>query len=95
LFPNLRPILIDRNKCHFEKLIGQPYGFQYEIVNQQLNLFKEEDDQTEENTDKNQIEIDIKDNRNLNDDSLNQKLTTQDIDKMKKEEELHGDVCIY
>ena len=30
--------MIDKFKCKFDNLIGKPYGFHYEIKEQQLNL---------------------------------------------------------
>jgi len=79
-----KPIMIDRNKCHLENLIGKPYGFQYEIKEKQLHL------KTRLNTqDKNMVEI-VKDNRNLLDKRLNQKLTSDEIESMKKNDDITG-----
>lgn len=33
-----KPIMIDRNKCKLNNLIDKPYGYQYEIKNQELFL---------------------------------------------------------
>ena len=30
--------MIDRFKCRFDNLIGKPFGYQYEIVNQDFHI---------------------------------------------------------
>ena len=82
-----KPIMIDRNKCHLENLIGKPYGFQYEIKEKQLHFKTRLNAQ-----DKNMVEI-VKDNRNLLDKRLNQKLTSDEIESMKKNDDITGTVC--
>jgi hypothetical protein len=72
--------MIDRIKCKLENLINMPYGFQYEIKNQQLFIKNEG-----EAEDISSVEI-VKDNRNLLDIRLNQKLTTDQIESMKKDD---------
>jgi hypothetical protein len=79
--------MIDRLKCRFDKLIDQPYGFEYEIKDNQLVLNKP----NLLNEDKNKVDI-VKDNRNLLDISGNQKLSKEDIEQMKKVDDLSGKV---
>lgn len=73
-----KPIMIDRNKCKLDNLIAQPFGYQYEIKDQQLFM---KNDSIE---DKNAVEI-KNDNRNLCDVSSNQKLTREEIEGLKKD----------
>ena len=70
--------MIDRNKCKLDNLIAQPFGYQYEIKDQQLFM---KNDSIE---DKNAVEI-KNDNRNLCDVSSNQKLTREEIEGLKKD----------
>ena len=73
----IRPIMIDRFKTKLENLIDQPFGYQYEIKNQQLFM---KNDLTKEND-----VFDIKnDNRNLVDTPNNQKLSREEIEYLKK-----------
>lgn len=84
-----RPIIIDRFKVKLDELIGKPYGFKYEIKDQQFRLLQKHNNTTEEN----QERVDItKDNRNIVDNSLNQKLSRDDIEKLKIDNEISGDV---
>jgi tRNA (adenine-N(1)-)-methyltransferase non-catalytic subunit len=81
-----KPVMIDKSKCKFDNIIHNPsyYGFKYEIKDQQLHL-------TEHTITCEQNKADIvKDNRNLNDSTKNQKLSMQDIDRLKNMEELSG-----
>ena len=80
--------MIDRLRCRFDKLIDQPYGFEYEIKDQHLVLNKPN---LLNSDDKNKLEI-VKDNRNLLDISGNQKLSKEDIEQMKKVDDLSGKV---
>jgi tRNA (adenine-N(1)-)-methyltransferase non-catalytic subunit len=80
--------MIDKLKCKFDNLISQPYGFNYEIKDQQLHLFKKA-----LNDENNAVEI-VKDNRNLLDKTENQKLSRDDIEKMKTAEDMSGNEII-
>ena len=62
------------------------YGFEYEIKEQQLILKPHT-----VNDNKDRVEI-VKDNRNLLDKNDNQKLTKEDIDQMRKDDDLTGNV---
>jgi len=89
-----RQISIDKFKCYFDELIGKPYGFKYEIKNQQFCLLKENNMNEEVSTNSTEkIEI-VKDNRNLLDNSDNQKLRHGDIEKLKSNEEMSGNKII-
>ena len=79
--------MIDKFKCRFDNLINQPYGFEYEIKEQQFIL--KPPTVTDE---KKRVEI-VKDNRNLLDKNENQKLTKEDIEQMRETEDLTGNVC--
>ena len=48
--------MIDRFKCRFDNLIGKPFGYKYEIVNQEFELkFDDtESDDTEKATNNNE-----------------------------------------
>ena len=81
-----RPIVIDRLKCRLESLIGKPYGFEYELKGQLFQLKAHSTVNTI-----NKVEI-IKDNRDLVDQRLNQKLTSEEIKQMKEAEDLSGTV---
>ena len=35
-FFNLRPIVIDRFKCELDSLVGQPFGYHYEIIDKKF-----------------------------------------------------------
>ncbi len=70
--------MIDRNKCKLDNLIAMPFGYQYEIKDQQLFI---KNDSVE---DSNAVEI-KSDNRNLCDASSNQKLTREEIEGLKKD----------
>jgi len=69
-----------------DNLINQPYGFEYEIKEQQLIL--RPPSVIDENK---RVEI-VRDNRNLLDKNENQKLTKEDIDQMRETEDLTGNV---
>ena len=79
--------MIDRFKCRFDNLINQPYGFEYEIKEQHLVLKPH----TVKDDSSNRVEI-VKDNRNLIDKSENQKLTKDDIEEMRKQDDVSGNV---
>lgn len=79
--------MIDRFKCRFDNLINQPYGFEYEIKEQQLTLKPHSVSDESKNT----VEI-VKDNRNLVDKSENQKLTKEDIEQMRSQDDVSGNV---
>lgn len=83
--PN-KPVMIDRNKAKLDNLVGQPFGFQYEIKAQQMIMKRGTFD--EESTAK-----DITaDNRNLLDSEGNQKLTREEIEALKKNEDVDKNV---
>lgn len=84
-----KPIMIDRFKCRFDNLINQPYGFEYEIKEQQLTLKPH----SVSDESKNRVEI-VKDNRNLVDKSENQKLTKEDIEQMRSQDDVSGNQII-
>ena len=74
-----KPIMIDRQKCKLDNLIDKPFGFEYEVKNQEMFLV--ENASIEINTAK-----DInKDNRNLFDNGENQKLKYEEILKLKED----------
>jgi hypothetical protein len=79
--------MIDRLKCKLDNLIGKPYGFNYELKDQQLFLVQ--------NTTSNETsKVDInRDNRDLIDKSDNQKLSREEIEELKKLED--ANVTIY
>jgi tRNA (adenine-N(1)-)-methyltransferase non-catalytic subunit len=81
-----KPIIIDKFKVKFDSIIDQPsfYGFKYEIKEGQLHLIENttSDEQNRANI--------VKDNRNLIDSTQNQKLSKEDIDKLKNMDELTG-----
>lgn len=71
-----KPIMIDRFKTKLNNLISQPFGYEYEIKNQELYM---KTDTVKEND-----AIEIKnDNRNLLDSSSNQKLSREEIEVLK------------
>jgi hypothetical protein len=74
-------------KCKFDNLIEKPFGYKYELKDQQLHLIR-----TNPNSDDtNKVDI-VRDNRNLLDKSDNQKLTREEIENLKKVQELSGTV---
>lgn len=73
-----KPIMIDRNKTKLDNLIGQPFGYQYEIKDRDMYM------KIEKNEEKKAIEL-TSDNRNLLDLDSNQKLSREEIEKMKKD----------
>lgn len=83
-----KPVMIDKFKCRFDNLINQPYGFEYEIKEQQFIL--KPPTVTDE---KKRVEI-VKDNRNLLDKNENQKLTKEDIEQMRETEDLTGNEIV-
>ena len=104
--------MIDRFKCKIETLIDKPYGFQYEIVNQEFQFKKSDEDEEEEANDgeyelgflRTTLSIVLflavvmtegKDNRNLLDQSENQKLTRDDIEVMKEDTSVSGKVSLF
>lgn len=80
-------MIIDKFKFKFDNLIGKPYGFKYEIKDQQFNLLKK-NVCSDENA---SVEI-IRDNRNIVDKTGNQKLSHDDIEKLKSVEDMSGNV---
>ena len=88
IFPVKRgkPVMIDRNKTKLDNLVGQPYGYQYEIKSQQM--FMRRGVRVEESAAK-QITAD---NRNLVDTEDNQKLSREEIEALKKNEDLDKNV---
>ena len=80
-------MIIDKFKVKFDNLIGKPYGFKYEIKDQQFNLLEKNAGNDESNC----VEI-VKDNRNIIDNTKNQKLSQDDIEKLKSTDELSGNV---
>lgn len=83
-------MIIDKFKFKFNELIGKPYGFKYEIKDQQFRLLKE-NNMVEVEGGTERIEI-IKDNRNIVDNTENQKLTRDEIEKLKSNDEMTGNV---
>jgi len=79
--------MIDKLKCKFDNLIDKPFGYKYELKDQQLHLAVANSN----NDEKNRVEI-VKDNRNLLDKSENQKLTREEIEDLKKVQDLSGTV---
>lgn len=77
--------MIDRTKCRLDNLIDKPFGFEYEMKEQQFELKPHAVD------DKNRVEI-VKDNRNLLDQRDNQKLTKDEIDQMRNNDDISGTV---
>lgn len=87
-----RPIMVDKFKCKFDNLINMPYGFKYEIKDQQLHIVKKETVEIEETDQNNKADV-TKDNRNLIDKTENQKLSRDEIEKMKNRDNISGKVC--
>lgn len=85
--PN-KPVMIDRNKTKLDNLIGQPFGFQYEIKGQQMFMKRGTFD---EGTSAKDITAD---NRNLLDSEGNQKLTREEIEALKKNEAVDKNVSL-
>ena len=81
--------MIDKLKCKFDNLIDKPFGYKYELKDQQLHLVVANSNSDESN----RVEI-VKDNRNLLDKTDNQKLTREEIENLKKVQELSGTVRI-
>lgn len=79
--------MIDRFKTKLDNLIDKPYGYKYEIKNQDLHMVQESS-----NDDDNKPSIAEKDNRNLIDNSENQKLSHDEIEILKKQENISGNV---
>ncbi len=105
---NARFIIIDKIKCQLNNLIGKPFGYKYEIRGQQMHILQSEIDVPSVKTEidvpkvKNGIdESDLilsnsatitKDNRNLHDKTENQKLSKEDIERLKTMGDLTGTV---
>lgn len=77
--------MLDKFKCKFDNLIGQPYGYKYEIKDQQFYIMNSSTDEITK------VEI-VKDNRNLVDKTDNQKLSRDEIEKLKKLDDISGKV---
>ena len=77
---------MDKVKCKFDNLVSQPYGFKYEIKEQQFYMMRDSNDDLNK-----EVNI-VKDNRNLLDKSENQKLTRSDIEELKKIEDISATV---
>jgi len=75
-----KPAMIDRSKCNFEKLINQPFGYEYEIVDKHFQRKK-----PEQEVSKTTLVVEGNDNRNLLDISGNQKLSKDEIEELKNE----------
>ena len=88
-------MVVDKFKCRFDSLIGKPYGFHYEIKDQQFTMVPAPvfapAGQQEDQQQPSKLEID-RDNRNLVDNTENQKLTHEDIENMKTLEAISGSV---
>lgn len=82
-----KPIMIDRNKTKLDNLIGKPFGYQYEIRDQELYI------KNDEIIEKNAIEI-KSDNRSLLDTSANQKLSREEIMAMRDKDGLNGNEIV-
>ncbi|CAF1006328.1 unnamed protein product [Brachionus calyciflorus] len=80
-----KPFMIDRFKTKLDNLVNKPFGYKYEIKDQQLHLV-----QNTLSDDMNKVAIFDKDNRNLVDKSANQKLSHDEIEKLKQLEDISG-----
>ena len=82
--------MIDKLKCQLNNLIGKPFGYRYEIKGQQIHIVTN----AIEASDQPAVTCTTvtKDNRNLNDKTENQKLSKEDIERLKTMEDLSGDV---
>lgn len=90
-------VIIDKNKCQLESLIGKPYGFFYELRNdKQFHLLPGYSDvsQSGSNGANGAVVLPVpeinKDNRNLFDSSQNQKISHEEIKKLKSSGEHAG-----
>ncbi|CAD5119877.1 DgyrCDS8462 [Dimorphilus gyrociliatus] len=73
-----RTIIMGKIKFHLDNSIGKPYGSSFEVKNSHLVDHKS-------SSDSNSVNIPVKDNRNLRDSKLNQKLSREDIHSLKDE----------
>jgi tRNA (adenine-N(1)-)-methyltransferase non-catalytic subunit len=86
-------------KCKLNTLVDKPYGFNYELKDQQLTLIKSSRPIQEANnkpavgSNPNSTETG-RDNRNLLDRSGNQKMTSEDIERLKTHDDLSGNDII-
>lgn len=85
-----RPFMIDRFKTKLNNLIDKPFGFKYEIKNQELHIIRNSNNEETE-----KIAVVDKDNRNLIDNSENQKLSHDEIEKLKKKQDISGNVTLF
>jgi tRNA (adenine-N(1)-)-methyltransferase non-catalytic subunit len=85
----LRDLVIDKMKCKMNSLVGKPYGFDYELKDQQLSIVTSESASKVQTSGVKTTEIN-RDNRNLLDRSGNQKMTSDDIERLKKLDDLSG-----
>ncbi len=78
-------------KCKLNSLVGKPYGFDYELKEQQLSLVTSESAGRLQSGGGGNKSIEVnRDNRNLLDRSGNQKMTSDDIERLKTMDDLSG-----
>lgn len=70
-------------------MIGKPFGFKYEIKDQKFHLLLENNASAQSVDEK--IDV-VRDNRNIVDNIENQKLSRDDIEKLKLNDDISGNV---
>lgn len=73
-------------------MIGKPFGFKYEIKDQKFHLLLENNASAQSVDEK--IDV-VRDNRNIVDNIENQKLSRDDIEKLKLNDDISGNVSFF